>query len=123
MGRISRFFVGLSTAAIAGVVALPAVAEATPDVLRVMSPTVAFGAQPVGSMTFRSTTTTNTSSETINLVVVVTRERDDFSFGLLASVGETSRFGAKPTTSTQLSPGASSAGTKPGHVEPGNLNR
>ena len=83
MDRIGRLFVGLVTTAIVIVGALPAAADPSPDVLRVTPPTVSFGAKPVGSMTFKSTTITNTSSETIDLVVIVTREWDDFSFGLL----------------------------------------
>lgn len=69
--------------AVALLVAAPVSAPASTQVVRVSHRTVNFGARPLGSVTYKSTTVTNTSSETVNLTVVVTREWDDFTFGSL----------------------------------------
>ena len=53
------------------------------NVLKVKPRTVNFGPTPVGTVTSGSVTLTNTSSTTINLVINVTKEWDDFSFGSL----------------------------------------
>jgi hypothetical protein len=65
------------------VVALPSNAPAATQTLKVTPRTVHFGMRPVGSFTLKSATVTNTSAETIDLLVTVEREWDDFSFGLL----------------------------------------
>jgi hypothetical protein len=58
-------------------------ASAATGVLAVKPPTVNFGTKPVGSFTVKGATVTNTSSETVNVLVTIEREPDDFSFGLL----------------------------------------
>jgi hypothetical protein len=65
------------------VVNLQTSAPAATDVLKVTPPTVHFGTKPIGSFTLKSATVTNTSSGTIDLLVTVRREWDNFSFGLL----------------------------------------
>jgi hypothetical protein len=64
-------------------VALPVDASAATGVLKVSPRTVHFGIRPVGSFTLKGATVTNASSETVNLLVTIDREWDDFSFGLL----------------------------------------
>lgn len=39
-----------------------------------------FGVKPVGSSTFKGATIKNTSSSTVNLLVTIAREPDDFGF-------------------------------------------
>jgi len=58
-------------------------ALASTDVLKVKPRTVNFGPTPVGMVTSKSTTLTNTSSNTIDLTINVTKDWDDFSFGFL----------------------------------------
>jgi hypothetical protein len=64
-------------------VLMPVSAPASTNVLRVTPGNDNFGAKPLGSVTFKSITVTNTSAETIDLVINVTREWDDFTFGSL----------------------------------------
>jgi hypothetical protein len=56
---------------------------ASASALRVSPQTVNFGTKPVGSFTLKGATVTNTSNATVNLVVTISREPDDFSFGFL----------------------------------------
>jgi len=58
-------------------------ALASTNELKVKPRTVNFGPAPVGMVTSRSTTLTNTSSNTIDLTINVTKDWDDFSFGFL----------------------------------------
>jgi hypothetical protein len=58
-------------------------ASAATVVLAVKPSSVNFGTRPVGSFTVKGGTVTNTSSETVNVLVTIEREPDDFSFGLL----------------------------------------
>jgi hypothetical protein len=85
--------------ALSSVLALPSSALAAPNVLKVAH-AVNFGTKPVGSFTVKSATVTNTSSETINLDIDVTRDWDDYSTGLTGST--CSFFEAAP-----LAPGES----------------
>ena len=71
--------------ALATVVALPLGATAATRVLGVTPRTVHFGAKPVGSVTFKSVTVTNTSSETINFDIDVIKDWDDFETGVLGT--------------------------------------
>jgi hypothetical protein len=73
--------------AVSVVVGLPGQAPASTGVLTTKPETVRFGTKPVGSYTLKSATVTNTASQTVNLLVTVVREWDDFQFGLLP--GET----------------------------------
>jgi hypothetical protein len=57
-------------------------ALASPNVLKVKPRTV-IGPTPIGMVTTKSTTLTNTSSNTIDLTINVTKDWDDFSFGSL----------------------------------------
>jgi hypothetical protein len=66
-------------------VLMPVSAPASTNVLRVTPGNVNFGAKLLGSVTFKSITVTNTSTQTIDLVINVTREWDDFTFGSLPS--------------------------------------
>jgi hypothetical protein len=61
-------------------VAVGSASSATEGVLRVKPDTVKFGAKPVGSSTFKGATIKNTSPSTVNLIVTVAREPDDFGF-------------------------------------------
>jgi hypothetical protein len=70
--------------ALALMVAAPVSAPAATNVLKVTH-AVNFGTKPVGSFTIKSATVTNTSSETINLSIDVTRDWDDYSTGLTGS--------------------------------------
>jgi hypothetical protein len=70
--------------ALSSILALPSSALAAPNVLKVTH-AVNFGTKPVGSFTVKSATVTNTSSETINLDIDVTRDWDDYSTGLTGS--------------------------------------
>jgi hypothetical protein len=56
-------------------------ALASTNVLKVKPRTVNFGPTPVGMVTSKSTTLTNTSSNPIDLTINVTKDWDDFSFG------------------------------------------
>jgi hypothetical protein len=67
------------------VVAVGGASSATQGVLRVKPETVKFGTKPVGSSTFKGATIKNTSSSTINLIVTVAREPDDFAFVTLTT--------------------------------------
>jgi hypothetical protein len=58
-------------------------ASAATGVLVVKPPNVNFGTKPVGTFTVKGATVTNTGSETVNVLVTIEREPDDFSFGLL----------------------------------------
>jgi hypothetical protein len=69
--------------AVALVAVSPAPAPASTNVLTVKPRTVNFGPTPVGLVTSKSTTVTNTSSETINLTIMATKDWDDFSYGFL----------------------------------------
>ena len=69
--------------AVVFVVALPSSAPAATKTLKVTPRTVHFGMRAVGTFTLKSATVTNRSSETIDLLVTVDREWDNFSFGLL----------------------------------------
>ena len=71
--------------AMAVVVALPLSSFAATRVLGVTPRTVHFGAKPEGSVTFKSVTVTNTSSEAITLDIVVTKDWDDFETGVLGT--------------------------------------
>jgi hypothetical protein len=71
------------TLAVALVVASPIPASASTNELRVRPRMVNFGPTPVGIVTSKSTTLTNTSWETINLTIVATKDWDDFEFGTL----------------------------------------
>jgi hypothetical protein len=64
-------------------VLMPVSAPASTNVLRVTPGNVNFGAKPLGSVTFKSITVTNGGTETIDLVINVTRDWDDFTFGSL----------------------------------------
>lgn len=57
--------------------------SAAENTLKVKPRTVNFGPTPVGDTSMRSTTVTNTSSETINLTVAATKDWDDFGYGFL----------------------------------------
>ena len=71
--------------AMATVVAVPLSASAAIRVLGVTPRTVNFGAKAEGSVTFKSVTVTNTSSEAITLDIVVTKDWDDFDTGVLGT--------------------------------------
>jgi hypothetical protein len=58
-------------------------ALASTNVLKVKPRTINLGPTPIGMVTSKSTTLTNTSSNTINLTISVTKDWDDFSFGSL----------------------------------------
>jgi hypothetical protein len=58
-------------------------ASAATSVLAVRPPRVNFGTKPVGSFTVKGATVTNTSSETVSVLVTGERVPDDFSYGLL----------------------------------------
>jgi hypothetical protein len=73
----------LGTLLLAAAVSFTASAATSPAVLRVSPPTVNFGTKPVGSFTLKGATVTNTGAATVNLLVTVSREPDDFSFGVL----------------------------------------
>ena len=75
----------VAVVAVAVVVALPLSSFAATRVLGVTPRTVNFGAKPEGSVTFKSVTVTNTSSETITLDIVVTKDWDDFETGVLGT--------------------------------------
>ena len=79
--------------------ALPVSASADARVLGVTPRTANFGAKAEGSVTFKSVTITNTSSEAITLDLVVTKDWDDFETGVL---GTTCTF-----TGQLLAPGES----------------
>jgi hypothetical protein len=83
--RMKRFRMRMSTLALVAVGALSVAVAAFADggVLRVMPPNVNFGTKPVGSFTLKGATVTNASSTTINLLVTVVAEPDDFSVGIL----------------------------------------
>jgi hypothetical protein len=51
--------------------------------LKASPSTVNFGTRPVGSVTLKGSRLTNRTNATINLLVTVDLEPDDFSFGLL----------------------------------------
>src|SRR5687767_14134392 len=68
-----------------GLVALPLGATAANRVLGVTPRTVHFGAKPVGSVTFKSVTVTNTSSGTISFDIDVIKDWDDFETGVLGT--------------------------------------
>jgi hypothetical protein len=63
------------------VVAAPAAVSS--DVLRVSPPRVQFGTKQVGTFTLKGAMVANTSSSTVDVLVTVVAEPDDFSFGLL----------------------------------------
>jgi hypothetical protein len=65
--------------ALGSVIALPLNAPAATNVIRVTPHTVSFGVKPVGSFTIKTSTVTNTSSETIYVSIDVTRDWDNFS--------------------------------------------
>jgi hypothetical protein len=77
----------LAVALLVGAGALPAgtASSATQGVLHVTPQTVNFGTKPVGSSTFKDTTIKNVSSTTVNLIVTVAREPDDFAFVTLTT--------------------------------------
>jgi hypothetical protein len=75
--------IAVALVALASLLAQPVSALASTSVLRVTPPRVNFGTKPVGSVSFKSAEVKNTSSETIDLLVTVTFESDDFGFGLL----------------------------------------
>ena len=60
-------------------------AIAAGNVLTVTPGTVNFGTKPVGSVTLKSTTITNTSDESILLTLSLVRSWDDFSGGWITS--------------------------------------
>jgi hypothetical protein len=62
------------------VAAVGGASSATQSVLHVNPQTVNFGTKPVGSSTFKGATIKNTSSGTVNLIVTIAREPDDFGF-------------------------------------------
>jgi hypothetical protein len=70
----------LIVALIVAAVTVGSATSASQGVLRVKPETVKFGTKPVGSSTFKGTTITNTSSITVNLIVTIAREPDDFGF-------------------------------------------
>ncbi len=76
-------------------------ATAADDVLKVTPGTVNFGAKPLESFTFKSTTITNTSDETILLTLSLVRSWDDFSGGWITSTC------LLPFEPTPLAPGES----------------
>jgi hypothetical protein len=66
-----------------GDIATPDARPATPpSILRVSPGTVHFGSKQIGTFTLRGASITNTSSQTINLIVTGGLP-DDFSFGIL----------------------------------------
>jgi hypothetical protein len=75
----------LTAAAIISAVALASATSASVghDVLRVTPSAVKFGTKPVGSFTLKGARVTNVSSNTVNVLVTILYEPDDFSFGLL----------------------------------------
>jgi hypothetical protein len=79
-----RFFV-VALVALASVAVLAAGSIAASNVLKVKPGAVNFGTKPVGSSTFKSTTITNTSDETILLTLSLTRSWDDFAGGAVGS--------------------------------------
>ena len=60
-------------------------ALAARNVLTITPGTVNFGAKPIESVTFKSTTITNTSDDTILLTLGLVRSWDDFSGGWITS--------------------------------------
>src|SRR5215211_2005183 len=82
-GRVQMRIAVLGTLLLAAAVPFTASAATSPAVLRVSPPTVNFGTKPVGSFTLKGATVTNTGAATVNLLVTVSREPDDFSFGVL----------------------------------------
>jgi hypothetical protein len=75
----------LATITILGVAAIGALvaptALAAPRLLEVSPKQVSFGTQPVGSLTFEEVTVTNTSSESLLVLVDAVVLPDDFNFG------------------------------------------
>jgi len=67
----------------AALIAASSTAALASNVLKVKPRTVNFGPTPVGTVTGGSVTLTNTSSTTINLSIVTTKDWDDFSFEFL----------------------------------------
>jgi len=56
---------------------------APPSILQVSPSLVHFGTKQIGTFTLRGARITNTSSQTINLIVTNSSLPDDFSFGIL----------------------------------------
>jgi hypothetical protein len=76
----------LATVTVLGVVAaigalVAPTALAAPRLLQVSPKRVNFGTQPVGSLTFQGVTVTNTSSESLMVLVDAVELPDDFNFG------------------------------------------
>ena len=76
---------GVILALLLGAVAVGTASSATQGVLHVSPQTVNFGTKPVGSSTFKGATIKNTSSSTVNLIVTVAREPDDFALVTLTT--------------------------------------
>ena len=70
----------LALAPLLAAVVVGSASSADQGVLRIKPETVKFGTKPVGSSTFKGTTIKNASSSTINLIVTIAREPDDFGF-------------------------------------------
>ena len=79
--RISA--VATAAAFVALVSASTSTAASSGEVLRVTPPTVKFGTKPVGTFTLKGARIANVSSSTVNVIVTILAEPDDFSFGLL----------------------------------------
>src|SRR5262245_17391541 len=76
-------FTSLSVAS-PGDIARPDALRATPpSILRVSPSEVHFGSKQIGTFTLRGATITNTSSQTVDLIVAPAGLPDDFSFGIL----------------------------------------
>jgi hypothetical protein len=58
-------------------------AAGSDEVLRVTPPAVKFGTKPVGTFTLKGARVANVSSSTVNVIVTILAEPDDFSFGIL----------------------------------------
>jgi hypothetical protein len=83
MRRLLTTVTVIGVIAAIGALAAPT-ALAAPRLLQVSPKQVAFGTQPVGSLTFAGVTVTNTSSVSLLVLVDAVELPDDFNFGNLA---------------------------------------
>jgi hypothetical protein len=80
MRRVLATITLLSVIAAIGALVAPT-ALAAPRLLQASPKQVNFGTQPVGSLTFQGVTVTNTSSESLLVLVDAVELPDDFNFG------------------------------------------
>jgi hypothetical protein len=80
MRRVLATITVLGVVAAIGALVAPT-ALAAPRLLQVSPKQVNFGSQPVGSLTFQGVTVTNTSSQSLLVLVDAVELPDDFNFG------------------------------------------